>query len=187
MNYQPRKWQTAAFDIVSRCNCSNEKCVVPVNACVGSGKTAVASYALGDFIAKNRSKKTFQMFVTPRIKLCKQQAESIAEDLQSMFGFANEKDYQIVRRDCSVDNGVKFNPKGEQYAQHIILVICDESLWGTDKKNDAAETGNANIRFQTYISGFEKLAEAGYVFGNAAFDEAHNYTKKHDKIFGKKN
>ena len=92
INYQPREWQRRAFEAVSRCNASNVKNAIPVNACVGSGKTAVASYALGDFIVKNKDKKTFQMFVTPRIKLCKQQAGSIEEDLRAMFGIANGKD-----------------------------------------------------------------------------------------------
>ena len=179
MNYQPREWQKNAFEIVSQCNSSCKNNVIPVNACVGSGKTAVASYALGDFIVKNKDKKTFQMFVTPRIKLCKQQAGSIEEDLRAMFGIANGKDYQIVRRDCSIGDGVKFNPKKQQYAQHIILVICDESLWGKDPKAE-----DPDIRFKTYLSGFEKMIDVGYVFGNAVFDEAHNYSNMNEKIFG---
>ena len=182
INYQPREWQSRAFEAVSRCNASNVKNAIPVNACVGSGKTAVASYALGDFIVKNKDKKTFQMFVTPRIKLCKQQADSIIEDLQAMFDIANGKDYQIIRRDCSIDDGVKFNPKKRQYAQHIILVICDESLWGKDPKAE-----DPDIKFKTYLSGFEAMVEDGYVFGNAVFDEAHNYTNMREKIFGDMN
>ena len=180
MSYQPRKWQEKAFAIVSHANASDKKEVVLVNACVGSGKTAVASYALGDFIAKNKDKKTFQMFVTPRIKLCSQQVKSVQDDISSMFGYEDGKEYQIVRRDCSVDTSVKFNPKKIQYAKHIILVICDESLWGKDDKCE----DDYGKRFQSYMLGFEKLTKDGYVLGNAIFDEAHNYTSCHDKIFG---
>jgi len=176
---EARRWQVDAQSVIDRCNSSDGKEIIPVNACVGSGKTAVASHALGDFISKNRDRKTFQMFVTPRIKLCKQQADSIRCDILDMFGLEDEKDYSIVRRDCSVDGGVKFNPKKKQYAKHIILVICDESIWGTDKNDRDPEA-----RFHSYMHGFEKMANDGYKFGNAIFDEAHNFTNCHEKIFG---
>ena len=72
-----RRWQKDAFEIVNRCNANAQNNVIPVNACVGSGKTNVAAYAIGDFIMKNRSSKTPKMFVSPIIRLCDQKAEEI--------------------------------------------------------------------------------------------------------------
>ena len=74
-----REWQIESFKKLDRCNISNKQEVIPINACVGSGKTNVASYSLGSFIKNNQDKKTIQAFITPRIKLCAQQAKEIEE------------------------------------------------------------------------------------------------------------
>ena len=53
-----RSWQKTAFEVVERCNSNAQHNIIPVNAYVGSGKTNVAAYAIGDFIMKNKSSKT---------------------------------------------------------------------------------------------------------------------------------
>ena len=58
-----RKWQLDAQNVINRCNSNEEHNTIPVNACVGSGKTNVASYALGKFIQDGIASghKTIQM------------------------------------------------------------------------------------------------------------------------------
>ena len=123
-----RSWQKAAFRVVERCNSDAQHNVIPVNACVGSSKTNVAAYAFGDFIMKNRASNTAQMFVTPRIRLCAQQAEEIASFLEAEFGLKNGRDFDIIRQDCTQhDLDLKSKPFT---SMHAIFVVCDESLLG---------------------------------------------------------
>jgi superfamily II DNA or RNA helicase len=96
-----REWQIESFEKLDRCNTSNKQEVIPVNACVGSGKTNVASYSLGSFIKNNQDKKTIQAFITPRIKLCAQQAKEIEEFIKNEFDLTNNKDYDVIRKDCT--------------------------------------------------------------------------------------
>ena len=126
-----RSWQKDAFEIVNRCNANAQNNVIPVNACVGSGKTNVAAYAIGDFIMKNRSSKTAQMFVTPRIRLCAQQAEEIASFLDAEFSLKNGRDFDIIRKDCT-QHDIDLNSKTFS-AKHAVFVVCDESLWGIEQ------------------------------------------------------
>lgn len=171
-----RSWQKESFEVVKRCNSGSQHNVIPVNACVGSGKTNVAAYAFGDFIMKNRAAKTAQMFVTPRIRLCAQQADEIASFLDAEFGLKNGRDFDVIRKDCTQHD---LDLKSKSFtSQHAVFVVCDESLWGTDQ--DGVER-----RWNKWMSFLNKLVEQnGYLLGNAAFDEAHNFTSKKDKVFG---
>ena len=163
--FKIRKWQKQAFKKI------DEYVEHPllINACVGSGKTIVACYALGKFIVDNKNDKTVQMFVTPRIRLCDQQNNEIETFIESEFGLKNGQDYKIIGVDCSKH---QFNKKNDLLvAKHSIFVICDESLWGKDKGPDPAS------RWHSWIRKFKKWEEAGFKFGWAALDEAHNYEK----------
>lgn len=176
---EDRVWQREAFAKFDKFNSGMSKNIVPVNACVGSGKTNVAAYAIGDFIKKNLQGKTLQVFVTPRIKLCKQQADSLAGFIDSRFGLVCDKDYDILRYDCSITSS-KLDLRSSTFAsRHAVIVICDESLWGVSK-----DYADPDCRWHAWMSFFKRLAESGYSFGNIVFDEAHNFTYKHAKIFG---
>ena len=178
-----RKWQLDAQNVINRCNSNEEHNTIPVNACVGSGKTNVASYALGQFIKDGIASghKTIQMFVTPRIKLCKQQSDSIASYIKEKFGLEAKKDFDIIRKDCSVTEN-RLDLRAETFtSNHAILVVCDESLWGIDGNNEK----DPEIRWHAWLGFFNRLEKYGYNFGNCIFDEAHNFTNNHDKIFGK--
>lgn len=172
-----RDWQKTSFEVIERCNGNDQHNIIPVNACVGSGKTNVAAYAIGDFIMKNKSSKTAQMFVTPRIRLCAQQAEEIANFLDAEFNLKNGRDFDIIRKDCT-QHDIDLNSKTFS-AKHAVFVVCDESLWGVEQ--DGSEK-----RWSKWMSFLSKLAEEkGYLLGNAVFDEAHNFTANRDKIYGK--
>lgn len=173
--FKPRKWQSKAFKIVDKCNVSTKTEVIPVNACVGSGKTIVGSYALGSFIKINKDKKTIQAFVTPRIKLCAQQTNEIINVLKNEFDLNNEDDYELIRKDCTQN---KINLRNSTFsANHAIFVICDESLWGTDNN-----TTDPEGRWHSWIKFFNERKNEGYIFGNMIFDEAHNFENKCHKI-----
>lgn len=170
-----RDWQIKAFKTVDACNMSTSTEVIPVNACVGSGKTNVASYALGSFIKNNIDKKTIQAFITPRIKLCAQQTNEISEFIESEFKLINGKDYDLVRKDCTQRD---LNLCNDSFtSKHVVFVICDESLWGTDKN-----ASDPDKRWHRWMHFFDKRKDEGYVFGNIVFDEAHNFTNKYSKI-----
>lgn len=171
-----REWQSKAYDVVNRCNASDGSEVIPVNACVGSGKTNVAAYALGDFIKKNLDGKTVQMFVTPRIKLCAQQANEIQGFIEEEFGLKAKADFDIIRKDCTQRD---IDLKSDVFtSKHAIFIVCDESLWGIEK--DGTEK-----RIKMWMKFLRAREAEGYKLGNFALDEAHNYTASHDKIFGK--
>ena len=172
-----RNWQKTSFEVIERCNSNDQHNVIPVNACVGSGKTNVAAYAIGDFIMKNKSSKTAQMFVTPRIRLCAQQAEEIASFLDAEFSLKNGRDFDIIRKDCT-QHDIDLNSKTFS-SKHAVFVVCDESLWGIEQ--DGSEK-----RWSKWMSFLSKLSEEkGYLLGNAVFDEAHNFTANRDKVYGK--
>lgn len=171
-----RSWQEDAVKVIERCNSDDKHNLIPVNACVGSGKTNVASHALGDFIVRNKDKKTFQMFVTPRIRLCAQQADEIKEYIQSEFKLVNGKDYEIMRKDYT-QHDMDLNAKTFN-CQHAIAVVCDESLWGT-------ESDGTELRWRKWMKFLGMLTAKGWLLGNVCLDEAHNYTSQREKIIGK--
>ena len=164
-SFKTRKWQRRAFNIID----SHAGGVVPVNACVGSGKTAVACYAFGRFIVDNIDNRTVQMFITPRIRLCDQQNNEIESFLESEFNLKNGVDFAIIGVDCTKR---QFNRKNDRLeSRHTIFVVCDESLWGRDKGV------NPDARWRSWLHKFGKWQNAGFRFGWIALDESHNYEK----------
>ena len=177
MKLEHRSWQRAAFEVVERCNSNAQHNIIPVNACVGSGKTNAAAYAIGDFIMKNRAAKTAQMFVTPRIRLCAQQAEEIASFLEAEFNLKNGRDFDIIRKDCTQHD---LDLKSRTFtSQHAVFVVCDESLWGVEQ--DGSEK-----RWRKWVRSLKRKLEEkmGYLLGNVVLDEAHNFTAEREKIYG---
>lgn len=170
-----RKWQNDALKVIKRTVKSNDKTIIPVNACVGSGKTFVAESAFGEFIKLHHNEKTVQLFVTPRIRLCDQQAESIKKTLTTSFKL-NDNDYKIEQVDCTKKD---YNWRSSKlYAKHVIFVICSESLFGLDPAINNAKVS----RFTGWLRNFKEWQKQGYMLGFAAFDEAHNYENSKDYI-----
>ena len=170
-----RTWQRAASNVTQHM-LTKSGVVVPVNACVGSGKTAVACNAFGQFITASKDKKTIQMFVTPRIRLCDQQNNEIKEFLEGAYGLRDKVDYSLVPVDCTKD---AFNKKSMSlHAKHAIFIICSESLLGVDSSLPGKPS-----RWHKWLSRFKKWQEEdGFTFGWAVYDEAHNYETQRDTI-----
>ena len=171
-----RKWQSDALKVIKRTVKSNDKTIIPVNACVGSGKTFVAESAFGEFIKLHHNEKTVQLFVTPRVRLCDQQADHIKGTLAASFNLKEKADYDIVQVDYTKKDYDWRSAK--LVAKHIIFVICDESLFGLDPAVNNAKVS----RFNGWLRNFKKWQKQGYMFGFAAFDEAHNYENRKDYI-----
>lgn len=172
--FKARRWQRDAFTVID----NYKDGVVPVNACVGSGKTVVACYALGKFIVDNKDNKTVQLFVTPRIRLCDQQNKEIETFLESEFNLKNGVNYAIVGVDCTKH---QYNKKNDSLvSKHTIFVICDKSLWGKTKGV------NPVARWQSWLRKFKKWQNAKFKFGWAALDEAHNYANNEKLMFNNK-
>lgn len=171
-----RAWQKKADKIIDETIGLNSV-VVPIDACVGSGKTAVACNAFGKFIEANKDGKTVQLLVTPRIRLCDQQSKEITGFLNGAFGLENGKDYSLIPVDCTKDD---FNKKNPVFAaKHAIFVICAESLFGAD-----ASLPGKPSRWNAWWNRFSSWRSAGFKFGYAAFDEAHNYEAQRDMVMG---
>jgi hypothetical protein len=182
-------WQKDGFvKVLKKCNCSTEHNIIPVNASVGSGKTFFSSLGFADFVDLHRDEKTIQFFVTPRIKLCAQQNNEITEKIHMCEPFAYQKfeefpgngsPFQTIPVDSTRREWSRHNDN--LTTQHAIFIICDASLWGEDKSNPGA-------RWNAWMKRFEKWKEAGYIFGNIIFDEAHNFKNddKVEKMFGTK-
>lgn len=171
-----RKWQIDAKQITSRIIDSSDEKYAIVNACVGSGKTFVAADALGYAIDKYKSGKTVQLFVTPRIKLCHQQSDEIKNVLKTVYELEENRDYSLVNVDCT--SKTVYNRKdGYLKGNHIIFVICDESLFGKDKKENLEFP-----RYRDWLKNFNKWTNEGYRFCWAIFDEAHNYEESQNYI-----
>lgn len=170
-----RDWQKDAF---AKCDVSLQRDsneIVPVNACVGAGKTAVACHAIGKFIMLNRDCKTVQLLSTPRIRLCDQQRAEVASWLELEFGLKDGVDCNIVPVDCTKH---EFSKKSSSlHGKHVVFVICKESLLGYDEEN-----GVTICRWMHWKSKFMKWAAEGRKLGVAAFDEAHNFEDS-QKIF----
>ena len=76
-----RPWQVFAKNKINEIAEQEAHSLIAVNACVGSGKTTVAMQAMVDFIKRNSTEPTLQVFVCPRLALCKQQAEASTNHL----------------------------------------------------------------------------------------------------------
>lgn len=181
MKFKARAWQKKSFRIVDELTAATvakrNPVIAPVNACVGSGKTAVACYAFGKYISENKNAKTIQMFVTPRIKLCDQQNMVIRNDLADMFGLVDGKDYTIIPVDCTKRCWSKNNDR--LVANHAVFVVCDESLWGSSEGSDPA------ARWHGWLRRFKAYGEQGYTFGWDVLDESHNYEKNERLMLSK--
>ena len=175
-------WQKKYFNkVLTVCNRSDEHNIIPVNVTVGGGKTLFSALGFADFIDAHRNEKTIQIFVTPRIKLCAQQNNEITKKIHMYEPFAyqifeefpgNGSPFQIIPVDSTRREWSRFNDN--LTTQHAIFIICDASLWGEDK----SKPGD---RWNKWMKRFDKWKEAGYIFGNIAFDEAHNF-KNDDKV-----
>lgn len=180
------EWQKDGFEnVLTRCNRSDEHNAIPVNACVGSGKTFFAFLAIADYIDHHRNEKTIQVFATPRIKLCQQQNNEFIDNIskcgpynyQKFTEFPGNTDYQIIPVDCTHREWNRHNDYLD--VQHVVFMICDESLWGENKNAPRK-------RWNTWMRRFKAWTDAGYKFGNIIFDEAHNFKTddKVEKMFG---
>ena len=179
--YQPRAWQEDAFKKIHRCNGDKNSQIIPVSACVGSGKTDAGIFAFGDFIKQHEEDKTFQMFVTPRIRLNEQQKQETIDKLSKMFGLETDNDFTVKRIDCQSDDQVDKNKLAVSGVNHVIYVICCESLWGKDVN---AKHNKEDMRYIRLVNSFQKMIDSGWIAGNIVYDEAHNYKNKQEKMFG---
>ena len=151
---------------------------VSVACCVSSGKTLLAIAGLAENIKNNP--KTCQVFICPRLNLCKQQAEDIYDYLKE-----NSLNCAVVLYNSAKYDGDKnisvcsdrkvTNTEFFTNCDHVIIVACNESIWG----GKDAECFIRKNTFESILKNNEK-----YNRKNAAiiYDEAHNYESKFDTI-----
>lgn len=177
--YKPYAWQMKSFAKIDRCLTSQSREIMPINACVGSGKTTLASYAFGRFISENRDAQTVSVFVSPRIKLCSQQKKSISEFIDGTFDIHEGTDYKLVLVNSGDEARLTdfCRQSARLYSDHTVFVFCDESLWG---KSDG--DGDPDRRWHMWFGNFKSWLERGVKFGAAFYDEAHNYERDVGKI-----
>ena len=152
-----RSWQALAKYTINEISKQESHSLIAVNACVGSGKTTVAMQTMVDFIKKNDLNDTIQVFVCPRLALCKQQAAEI----ERYFTEAGVTSFKVICYNCEGEKPKEFT---EKYNQHIVLVACDKSIW--DDK----------------LPAFKRLLE-NRACGVIAYDEAHNYSAHCSQMF----
>ena len=177
--YKPYDWQMKSFAKIDRCFTPQSREIMPINACVGSGKTTLASYAFGRFISENRDAQTVSVFVSPRIKLCSQQKKSISEFIDGTFDIREGTDYKLVLVNSGDEARLTdfCRQSARLYSDHTVFVFCDESLWG---KSDG--DGDPDRRWHMWSGNFKSWLERGVKFGAAFYDEAHNYERDVGKI-----
>lgn len=167
-----RAWQKKGFHVFDLIK--NNHPFISLAASVSSGKTLIAAYAFGKHIIeckKENITSSFQSFVVPRVALGKQQYSDIKYYLEKMFNFKDGIDYNIFR----VDYMHKEFNKDKFCGGHVIVVICDESLWGTDKNSEFD-------RFNGWIHSLNEYNKKSISLGHIFYDEAHNYdTTTRDK------
>lgn len=151
-----RPWQVSARNKINEIAEQEAHALIAVNACVGSGKTTVAMQAMVDFIKRNELNETIQVFVCPRLALCKQQAKEIAK----YFTDAEVTSFKVICYNCEGEKPKEFT----DHSQHIVLVACDKSIW--DDK----------------LPAFKRLLE-NRKCGVIAYDEAHNYSAHCSQMF----
>ena len=151
-----RPWQVFAKNKINEIAEQEAHALIAVNACVGSGKTTVAMQAMVDFIKRNELNETIQVFVCPRLALCKQQAEEI----EKYFTDSQIESSTVICYNCEGEKPKEFT----NHNQHIVLVACDKSIW--DDK----------------LPAFKRLLE-NRKCGVIAYDEAHNYSAHCSQMF----
>lgn len=187
MSIELRDWQKKAVDTIAEALKSPHS-KVAINACVGSGKTFVPFEAIVQFINNHKNDKTFHVFVCPRIRLCKQQAKE-AEDLFNARGVnvtvkiwnSDDTDPKSIGSKIVKDN----EPFWDSKAKHILCIICDESLWGIQKKKDNHGKDKSYSRYDRFEAMLNNNITYNRINGIIAYDEAHNYTQKQKYMFGK--
>lgn len=177
--HKPRAWQETSFGKIDRCIKSERNEIMPINACVGSGKTDLACYAFGRFISENPGSKTVSVFVSPRIKLCSQQKKSISGFIDGTFGLREGTAYKVVL----VNSGDEAKltdfdrQSGTLYSGHTVFVFCDESLWGLSNGE-----GDPERRWRAWYGNFKAWREQGVRLDGIFYDEAHNYERDAGRI-----
>lgn len=151
-----RPWQVFAKNKINEIAEQEAHALIAVNACVGSGKTTVAMQAMVDFIRRNSTEPTLQVFVCPRLALCKQQAKEI----EKYFTDSQIESSTVICYNCEGEKPKEFT----NHNQHIVLVACDKSIW--DDK----------------LPAFKRLLE-NRKCGVIAYDEAHNYSAHCSQMF----
>ena len=151
-----RPWQKNAKERINKISSENEHSLIAVNACVGSGKTTVAMEAMVDFIKRNPTEPTLQVFVCPRLALCDQQAREI----KKYFKDSQIESSTVICYNCEGEKPKEFT----NHNQHIVLVACDKSIW--DDK----------------LPAFKRLLE-NRKCGVIAYDESHNYSAHCSQMF----
>lgn len=151
-----RPWQVFAKNKINEIAEQEAHALIAVNACVGSGKTTVAMQAMVDFIKRNSTEPTLQVFVCPRLALCKQQAKEI----EKYFTDSQIESSTVICYNCEGEKPKEFT----NHNQHIVLVACDKSIW--DDK----------------LPAFKRLLE-NRKCGVIAYDEAHNYSAHCSQMF----
>lgn len=170
-----RSWQKTAFNVIDQAIADNNHVLIAVNACVGTGKTIVGIETIYKSILSHKNDATFNLFVCPRIHLCTQQAKAISE----YFENTELADSVIVKQvHCMSDDVCKSNVAIA--GQHVIYVICDESLWGIEKRSP-----NPNIRFVRWVNHFKQWISDSRIFGAVVYDESHNYNNHQKEMFNK--
>lgn len=151
---------------------------VSVACCVSSGKTLLAMAGLAENIKNNP--KTCQVFICPRLNLCRQQAEEIHDYLKENNIICAVVLYNSAKYDGNKNIGVCSDRKVADTeffmnCDHVIIVACNESIWG----GKDAEFFIRKNTFENILKNNEK-----YNRKNAAiiYDEAHNYESKFDTI-----
>ena len=192
MSYDPnidlREWQKKAKQNIKNAINSDKNELVAVNACVGSGKTNVAFNAFIDYIEANPGKKSVQLFVAPRIRLCNQQKEDFENDYAA---YIKKYHIRVAEKNCQGDDrnwdnlfndgGTKENPY-----EHYVVFIVDESLWGEYQRIGKDGEKRTATRMDDTLKVLSDLKKKGFSFGVIAYDEAHNYDNNQKKMFGKK-
>ena len=183
-NIELRPWQKNAVATIANA-LKTPHSLVAVNACVGSGKTFVPFEAIVNFILTHKKEKTFHTFVCPRIKLCKQQAKE-AEKLFKDRGLnVAVKIWNSDSEDVGQRN-VKNSEFWDSTDQHILCIICDESLWGISTFKNTKGSEDVIYRFDRFTNMLKNNEKYSRINGIIAYDEAHNYTKKQKEMFGEK-
>ena len=185
---QLRDWQKDAKEslreIISKTDKSTDEELVAVNACVGSGKTNVAFEAFIDYLDIHKPEKSIQMFVCPRINLCKQQAADFKRDYEE-----ERAKYNITVSEWHCESP-DFKDRdidtiwASANAKHYVIFIVDESIWGTEEVQTKNNIKFNKSRFDDFNKKLDKAAELGFQFGVIAYDEAHNYQSNQEEMFG---
>lgn len=171
-NFKLYWYQEEAVKTVTR----NHTKLVALLMSVGSGKTNVAFELFAEYIESHKNEKTFQTFVCPRLKLCKQQAKDLADYIRkagikdvviymyNSYGKdvvykwdegGSKPEYRIKR----FDKSVKDFPEN----QHIIFIACAASLWNSPEDVSSFEYRLKENKKNNRLNGF------------IVYDESHNY------------